>query len=99
MTSGAARFALRNAPCRFTVHHAVTPNNALSQARAADNRIASVEPVPDEMLAGMKYRMIGPHRGGRATAVTGVPGDHRTFYMGATGGGVWKTSDAGEVWE
>ncbi|MEO6805841.1 MAG: hypothetical protein ABI286_02785 [Edaphobacter sp.] len=51
------------------------------------------------MLQGMRYRMIGPHRGGRSTAVAGVPGDHRTFYMGATGGGVWKTTDAGEVWE
>ncbi|MGE5243551.1 MAG: WD40/YVTN/BNR-like repeat-containing protein [Betaproteobacteria bacterium] len=43
--------------------------------------------------------MIGPHRGGRSTAVAGVPGDRRTFYMGAAGGGVWKTTDAGEVWD
>jgi hypothetical protein len=38
---------------------------------------------------GMAYRMIGPHRGGRSTAVAGIAGDQRTFYMGATGGGVW----------
>jgi photosystem II stability/assembly factor-like uncharacterized protein len=50
-------------------------------------------------LKGLAYRMIGPHRGGRSTAVTGIAGDHRTFYMGATGGGVWKTLDAGDVWE
>jgi photosystem II stability/assembly factor-like uncharacterized protein len=53
----------------------------------------------DSLLRGLAYRMIGPHRGGRSTAVAGIPGDHRTFYMGATGGGVWKTVDAGEVWE
>ena len=53
----------------------------------------------DPQLKGLAYRMIGPHRGGRSTAVAGIPGDHRTFYMGATGGGVWKTIDAGDVWE
>ena len=46
----------------------------------------------------MKYRMIGPHRGGRVTAVTGVPSQPYTFYMGSTGGGVWKTTDAGHSW-
>jgi photosystem II stability/assembly factor-like uncharacterized protein len=66
---------------------------------APDTRVASVAHLPDEMLAGLRYRMIGPHRGGRVTAVAGVAGDHRTFYMGATGGGVWKTTDAGDVWE
>src|SRR5580698_1584252 len=60
---------------------------------------ASTAPIPENMLQGLQYRMIGPHRGGRSTAVAGIPGDHRTFYMGATGGGVWKTTDAGEVWE
>ena len=46
----------------------------------------------------MKYRMIGPNRGGRVTAVTGVPSQPYTFYMGSTGGGVWKTTDAGHNW-
>src|ERR1700722_19641757 len=98
MNSALARFA---SPLAVLTFLAITllPINVLGQAKAADTRPASVAPVPDEMLAGMKYRMIGPHRGGRATAVAGVPGDHATFYMGATGGGVWKTIDAGEVWE
>jgi photosystem II stability/assembly factor-like uncharacterized protein len=48
--------------------------------------------------SGMKYRMIGPERGGRVTAVTGVPSQPHTFYMGSTGGGVWKTTDAGHSW-
>jgi photosystem II stability/assembly factor-like uncharacterized protein len=48
--------------------------------------------------SGMKYRMIGPERGGRVTAVTGVASEPYTFYMGSTGGGVWKTTDAGHTW-
>ncbi|EKB49797.1 WD40/YVTN/BNR-like repeat-containing protein [Cecembia lonarensis] len=47
----------------------------------------------------MKYRNIGPFRGGRSVAVSGVLGDPLTYYMGKTGGGVWKTSDAGQCWE
>lgn len=50
------------------------------------------------LYEAMKYRMIGPHRGGRVTAVTGVPTDENTFLMGSTGGGVWQTTDAGESW-
>jgi hypothetical protein len=48
--------------------------------------------------SNMRYRMIGPERGGRVTAVTGVPSQPYTFYMGSTGGGVWKTTDAGHTW-
>jgi len=46
----------------------------------------------------LKYRSIGPYRGGRVTAVAGVPGQPDVFYYGATGGGVWKTIDAGKTW-
>src|SRR5689334_5548193 len=48
--------------------------------------------------SGLRYRMIGPERGGRVTAVTGVPSEPMTFYMGSTGGGIWKTTDAGHNW-
>jgi photosystem II stability/assembly factor-like uncharacterized protein len=47
---------------------------------------------------GLKYRMVGPYRGGRVTAVTGVPTNPYTFYMGSTGGGVWKSTNAGGSW-
>ena len=50
------------------------------------------------LWSNLKYRMIGPERGGRVTAVTGVPSEPYTFYMGSTGGGVWKTVDAGHTW-
>ena len=50
-------------------------------------------------LAPLKYRNIGPFRGGRANAGTGVVGDPLTYYMGTTGGGLWKTTDAGQHWD
>lgn len=59
----------------------------------------STGPVVDPKLySALEYRLIGPFRGGRAPAVTGVPNDLFTFYMGTSGGGVWKTADAGETW-
>src|SRR5215216_6440412 len=54
--------------------------------------------VDTALLKGMRYRMIGPARGGRVTTVTGVPQQPMTFYMGSTGGGVWKTVNAGQTW-
>ncbi|MFQ5740476.1 MAG: WD40/YVTN/BNR-like repeat-containing protein [Acidobacteriota bacterium] len=73
----------------------VLPAAAVSKVDAQDPNV-QIEPAA---LKGLKYRLIGPYRGGRSTAVTGVPGQPHTFYMGATGGGVWKTVDAGESWK
>jgi photosystem II stability/assembly factor-like uncharacterized protein len=50
-------------------------------------------------MSGLKWRLIGPFRGGRVVSVAGVPGDSTTFYFGAVNGGVWKTTDAGTVWK
>ncbi|HXI04168.1 MAG TPA: hypothetical protein VNI57_13415 [Candidatus Saccharimonadales bacterium] len=47
----------------------------------------------------MHWRLVGPFRGGWATAVSGVPGDPATWYFGAADGGVWKTTDAGVTWK
>src|ERR1700683_1928674 len=52
----------------------------------------------DPLLRDLRFRLIGPFRGGRSVAVAGVPSDPKTYYFGATGGGVWKTSDAGLSW-
>ena len=71
---------------------------ATAQIAAFGYALAAIAPTSAPELRGLAYRMIGPHRGGRSTAVAGIAGDHRTFYMGATGGGVWKTDDAGVVW-
>jgi photosystem II stability/assembly factor-like uncharacterized protein len=54
--------------------------------------------VSPDLFDGLKWRLIGPFRGGRAVAVAGVPGDSTTFYFGGVDGGVWKTGDAGVVW-
>lgn len=59
---------------------------------------AIAQPVPTELMNGLKWRLIGPFRGGRVVAVAGVPGDSTTFYFGSVDGGIWKTTDAGVVW-
>src|ERR1700722_13704277 len=55
--------------------------------------------VAPQLFCDLKWRLIGPFRGGRAVAVGGVPGSGSTFYFGAVDGGVWKTIDAGTVWK
>ena len=57
-----------------------------------------VDKISSEYFSATKWRNIGPHRGGRSAAVTGVAGKANLFYMGSTGGGVWKTTDAGNTW-
>lgn len=51
------------------------------------------------LLKGLQWRSIGPYRGGRSTAVAGVTSQPNVFYFGATGGGVWKTTDGGINWD
>jgi len=51
------------------------------------------------LLKGLQWRSIGPYRGGRSTAVAGVTSQPNVFYFGATGGGVWKTTDGGNNWD
>ena len=53
---------------------------------------------PDSLFAVMQWRNIGPFRGGRSVAVAGVPSNSQIYYFGSTGGGVWKTTDAGITW-
>ncbi len=62
------------------------------------NPIVAQEVDTDSILAPMKWRNIGPFRGGRSVASCGVIGDPLTYYMGTTGGGLWKTEDAGQFW-
>lgn len=63
----------------------------------AQNKSTSPK-ISQKLYESMEYRNIGPFRGGRSTTVTGIPNDIFTFYMGATGGGVWKTTDGGNTW-
>jgi photosystem II stability/assembly factor-like uncharacterized protein len=55
--------------------------------------------VNPDMYSGLSWRSIGPFRGGRVTAVAGIPGRPAVYYMGTPGGGVWKTTDGGRVWK
>ena len=55
--------------------------------------------VPEILYEALEWRGIGPFRGGRSASVTGVPGKPNLYYSGATGGGIWRTNDAGNSWE
>jgi len=62
--------------------------------------LAAQEVSYDESLYdALEWRNIGPFRGGRSAAVTGVPGKPDLYYAGAAGGGVWRTEDGGQTWE
>src|SRR4030095_3007203 len=54
--------------------------------------------VDEKLFNGMRWRQIGPFRGGRALAVEGVVGEPDTYYFGAVAGGIWKTTDGGANW-
>src|ERR1700745_3242270 len=59
----------------------------------------SEDAKPEEKaFKGMKYRMIGPFRGGRSLTAAGIPGDPTTYYFGVAGGGVWKSADGAQTW-
>ena len=61
--------------------------------------ISSAQQMDAALFGGAKYRLIGPFRGGRSAAVAGSLQSRNTFYFGATGGGVWKTTDGGSNWK
>jgi photosystem II stability/assembly factor-like uncharacterized protein len=66
---------------------------------AAGVELVSGQSIDPGRFHGLRWRNVGPFRGGRATAVAGVAGQPRTFFMGTAGGGVWKTVDSGLIWE
>jgi photosystem II stability/assembly factor-like uncharacterized protein len=70
-------------------------------ALIAASRLPSVsaqQPYSQSLYSGLRWRMIGPFRGGRVNGVSGVPGQPNTFYFGSVGGGVWKSTNAGRTW-
>ncbi len=79
-----------------------------SQPLAAQKKKAKSKsdpkPVPEttydeNLYSALEWRNVGPWRGGRSCAVTGVPGKPNLFYFGAAGGGIWRTEDGGRSWE
>ena len=87
----------------MTQHRICTPVLGLlllSLTCGAANAADAAKPgAAQDRYTGMQWREVGPYRGGRAAAITGVPGQPSLYYMGATGGGVWKTADAGLTWQ
>ncbi|GGD47996.1 VPS10 domain-containing protein [Muriicola marianensis] len=72
---------------------------ASAEAQRRRSRQAPAPPaVEDSLFQGLKWRNIGPFRGGRSVASSGVVKEPMTYYMGSTGGGVWKTTDDGITW-
>src|SRR5262245_31027857 len=71
---------------------------AFVAASSSEVPAQQASPVPGSLFAEMKWRPIGPMRGGRTRAAAGHPSKPYTFYVGVTNGGVWKTTDAGRTW-
>src|SRR5271169_2898519 len=75
------------------------PPASPAQSSAANTNINVVAPqFPASLYANLEWRCIGPFRGGRTVAATGVPNNPNLFYIGVNNGGVWKTTDAGRTW-
>ncbi len=71
---------------------------ALVMAGSASAQKREPSVLESQFAGALRFRFVGPWEGGRVVAVAGVPDEPRTFYMGSTGGGVWKTTDAGIRW-
>jgi len=71
----------------------------LASACFAATALAAAQPFDPALFSGMRWRLVGPFRGGRALTATGVPGEPDHFYFGAVGGGVWESENAGRTWK
>jgi photosystem II stability/assembly factor-like uncharacterized protein len=70
----------------------------IATSLAVFGTVTAQQPVDGALYASLRWRMLGPFRGGRVNAVSGVPGQPYTFYFGSVGGGLWKTNNAGRTW-
>ena len=105
-------FPVRRAACLLTAALLVTTatlslaqkdktertGKAAAQPVAAAEDTSAAKANEDPTFKGMKYRAIGPFRGGRSLTASGIAGDPTTYYFGATGGGVWKSTDGAMTW-
>ena len=78
----------------------LSARDVFAQAKPASSPTSSamLASADTMLLHGLRYRNVGPPRGGRVTTVTGVPSQPRTFYMGVASGGLFRTTDAGSTW-
>lgn len=70
-----------------------------SPTASPEKKPAPAAQIDEKLFNGMQWRQVGPFRGGRALAITGVPNEPNTWYFGAVAGGVWKSTDAGQNWK
>jgi photosystem II stability/assembly factor-like uncharacterized protein len=75
----------------------ILPTSIYSQRKKKSKTVQV--PYAEELYSSLEYRLVGPFRGGRSAAVTGVSGKPNLYYFGATGGGIWRTQDGGRSWE
>lgn len=85
--------------CFFLSTALFAQKNKSAKPAPAPEKPAETLPVDTARLRSLAWRNIGPFRGGRSAAVTGVPGNPNRYYFGSTGGGVWRTEDGGRSWE
>lgn len=71
------------------------PQSSFVRAQTASRQTPAIDPA---FFKGLRYRLVGPSRGGRVTTVTGVPSQPKTFYMGVASGGLFRTTDSGATW-
>ena len=71
---------------------------AIAAVWSRSSGVEAQSPLNPNLYSGLRWRMLGPFRGGRVDTVSGVPGRPHEFYFGAVNGGVWKTIDAGRIW-
>ena len=95
MLAGSLRLALAVPTAAFALATTAAPAAARQAPAAAPTRVA---PVDSTILTALRWRSLGPDRGGRSIAASGVRGRPREAYFGAVGGGLWKTTDGGETW-
>ena len=74
------------------------PGLLIGQKKKSSPDVSTVQ-FDQKLYEGMRWRELGPFRGGRSCTVTGVPGQPNLYYFGTVGGGVWRTKDAGQTWE
>ncbi len=83
----------------FSLTALVVSTNLVAQKKKTVAPVITNSLSQDPIISAQDFRLIGPFRGGRAASAVGSYTDVNTFYMGATGGGVWKTTDAGSNWK
>src|SRR5205809_7804420 len=86
---------LRRTPLSFLILVTFAIAQVHAQAPAHQPLLTNVDPA---LFKGLRYRLVGPSRGGRVTTVTGVPSQPKTFYMGVASGGLFRTIDGGASW-